>query len=66
MSAFLRWMARREIAAAQLAGFIDGVEAAARSIRNIAAKEGPGREKQRDVLLAAADGLDDTVKECRP
>jgi hypothetical protein len=66
MSAIIRWLAAKEIHDARLRGYIDGFEASAASIRRTAAKEGPGREKERDALLAAADGIEDAIREATP
>jgi len=66
MNAIIRWLAAAEIAEARNKGFADGLKSGAAAIRRTAAKEGPGREQARDVLLAAADGIEDAIAVARP
>jgi hypothetical protein len=61
MRVIIRWLASDEIALAHMRGYLAGFRGCASSIRRTAAKEGPGREIARDVLLAAADGIDDAI-----
>lgn len=62
MTPLLRWLAAREIEAARVAGFRDGMAVCVRMLRNAAAREGDGRERERDVLLAVAEGVNDAVE----
>lgn len=57
------WLAADEIRAARMEGYRDGMRAVAFSLRQRARQELPGREKERDVLRAAADAVEDACRE---
>ncbi len=61
MRAFIRWLAAEQIADARIAAFKDGLAAAARVIRRRANAETPDRDRERNVLIAVAEGIEDVV-----